>query len=155
MTIASVTSGEVIDPAWGNSVADALNVGRYASVTRSSQTVSNNSNTSITSLTANYDPDGWAVSTGIEVPTTGVYLMSLQIDWSGGTMASNKRIITQIRAASITRVEDDRMTASSTPNVAISGTGYLTSGDVVSVLVYQNSGGSSDVTVNLSAYRLQ
>lgn len=154
MTIASVTSGEVIDPAWGNSVADALNVGRYASVS-ASQTIPNNTNTSIIGVTDDYDPDNWSVANGIQVPTTGVYLMVMQIDWLGGTMAANKRIISQIRAAGTTYAEDDRLTASSSPNLALAGTGYLTAGATVVALVYQNSGGSSDVTVDISAYRLQ
>lgn len=153
MTISSVTAGTLITQDWGNSVADALNVGRYAKVQRTAQTVANSTNVTIGGMSAVTDPDGWGSSAGITVPTDGAYLFVAQIDWALGVAST--RLISQIRAGGTTYAEDDRLSGSNTPNLSLSGTHYLAAGTLLSVLVFQASGASQNVSVALSAYRLQ
>jgi hypothetical protein len=92
MTIASVTAGTLITPAWGNSVADAINlIGQTCIVKKTGISVPNGSNTGITSWTAEYDPDSWLSGGAVIVPVDGIYLQNVEFKFND--IAADKRSI--------------------------------------------------------------
>ena len=98
--------------------------------------------TTVSGFSAVHDPGSWVGSSGITVPTAGLYVATLLVNWAGGYSASS-RVVSIISGTGVGDfAHEDRAAGGSTPNVSISGIAYLAAGATVAAALFHDTGSS-------------
>jgi hypothetical protein len=140
----SVAAGQIIR------ASDITQTGTYSAILRetAAQSISNNSATAVTFSISDYDPSAGHSGSGSTwtAPVAGLYLLVA----SGGCVGNaTGRVDTRIavNATSIALVERPNSVTSG-GNQAVSVIASLAIGDAVTMVVFQNSGGSINTSIN-------
>jgi hypothetical protein len=123
-----------------------------AAIVDDTATVGTGSVTTITTFEEVLDPNGWLSSGELRAPTDGVYLVTLQVQWS--SISTSARILAWIVRNGTNTIGDDRQAGSSTPKQTVTALMEFEAGDIIRARLFQDGGASETPYVYLAAARI-
>jgi hypothetical protein len=120
----------------------------------SSLSVPTGSNT-LASLTGDYDPGSWVSGGKIVMPTAGLYIATMSVDWTTG-LGTSTRIIGVLTAYTPSEViaQEDRISGSTDSNMSISGMIHAAADQEISGFVWQSSGSTKSCALRIAVARI-
>lgn len=113
-------------------------------------------NTTVNAFSDVHDPGGIGGVSTITIPTDGVYLVTVNVDWPS-TFADGVRTVVYVSLAgsgAFAQVDTAQGAASVTPGQSLAEIHPFSAGNQLSVVLWQNAGASKNANVTFSAVKI-